>query len=236
MQHTNSFYFQCVNCAASASQRFYIQGGAICRTCYETFARATAEPMATWTVENLQDLQRAKKMTVTVAAAKVPMQVPAPLTVDTSKLSVIQGLQFKKYIRENSGMSAAEVDEYLKGLDDEDRAELLNAFRLTLAQNTTTVGSASQGATSMAVSRSPSVSQSTSSATASVRVLTENANQPACPRCRSTKTTFNKQGFGVGKAAIGAVLTGGIGLLAGGIGANKIKLTCLECGNSWSKG
>ena len=38
------------------------------------------------------------------------------------------------------------------------------------------------------------------------------------------------------KAAAGAVLAGGIGLLAGTIGSNKIELTCLSCGNKWRPG
>jgi len=236
MQQINSFYFQCISCAASASQRFHIRGGAICRDCYERFARVTAEPMATWTVENLQDLERTKNVAPTLIVVKAPMPVPAPSTAVTPKLSVIKSLQFKKYIRENSGMTAAEVDEYLKGIADDERAELMSAFLLTITQNTSAVDPISQGAMPLAVAPPLQARQSNSSAVPSVHILTENANQPACPKCRSTKTTFSKQGFGVGKAAIGAVLTGGIGLLAGGIGANKIRLTCLECGNTWSKG
>ena len=34
----------------------------------------------------------------------------------------------------------------------------------------------------------------------------------------------------------GAVLTGGIGLLAGFVGSNKVKITCLKCGHSCSAG
>jgi len=54
-----------------------------------------------------------------------------------------------------------------------------------------------------------------------------------CPRCGSTYITANKKGFGVGKAIGGAILTGGIGLLAGFIGSGKVKITCLKCGRSW---
>ena len=57
-----------------------------------------------------------------------------------------------------------------------------------------------------------------------------------CPKCNSKQITYNKQGFGVGKALVGAVLTGGIGLLAGGINKNKIILTCLKCGHTWNRG
>lgn len=55
-------------------------------------------------------------------------------------------------------------------------------------------------------------------------------NEIKCPKCGSAQLTANKKGFGVGKAAAGAILTGGIGLLAGGIGSNKILITCLACG------
>jgi hypothetical protein len=54
-----------------------------------------------------------------------------------------------------------------------------------------------------------------------------------CPKCKSTAITANKQGFGVGKAAIGAVAVGPLGLLAGSIGSSDIKLSCLSCGNQW---
>ena len=57
-----------------------------------------------------------------------------------------------------------------------------------------------------------------------------------CPKCYSTNITSNKKGFGVGKAAVGAIATGGIGLLAGGIGKNKIDITCLKCGHKWKAG
>lgn len=55
-----------------------------------------------------------------------------------------------------------------------------------------------------------------------------------CPRCHSTAITANQKGFGVGKAAIGAVALGPIGLLAGGFGSKKVKITCLRCGHQWA--
>ncbi len=61
-------------------------------------------------------------------------------------------------------------------------------------------------------------------------------DQIKCPKCSSTQITAQKQGFGAGKAAAGVLLTGGIGLLAGGINSNKIKLTCLSCGNQFNPG
>ena len=44
-----------------------------------------------------------------------------------------------------------------------------------------------------------------------------------CPKCSSTQLTANKKGFSGKQAVGGALLTGGIGLLAGTIGSNKIR-------------
>lgn len=57
-----------------------------------------------------------------------------------------------------------------------------------------------------------------------------------CPKCRSTKITAQKQGFGLGKAVIGGVLTGGVGLLAGFLGSGNVKVTCLQCGHAFRPG
>lgn len=57
-----------------------------------------------------------------------------------------------------------------------------------------------------------------------------------CPKCGSTSLTANKKGFGVGKAVVGAALTGGIGLVAGNIGAKKVRITCLNCGHQFWAG
>lgn len=54
--------------------------------------------------------------------------------------------------------------------------------------------------------------------------------QAKCPKCGSTSLSGGKQGFGFGKALAGTFLIGGVGLLAGGIGANKTIVTCLNCG------
>ena len=54
-----------------------------------------------------------------------------------------------------------------------------------------------------------------------------------CPRCGSAYVSANKKGFGIGKAIGGAILTGGIGLLAGFIGSGQVKITCLKCGHTW---
>jgi len=56
---------------------------------------------------------------------------------------------------------------------------------------------------------------------------------PYCPKCLSTSLSANKKGFGVGKALVGGALTGGVGLLAGAIGKNKMELYCMKCGNKF---
>lgn len=61
-------------------------------------------------------------------------------------------------------------------------------------------------------------------------------NQVHCPKCGSTSITADKKGFGVGKAAIGAVAFGAIGMAAGGIGSKKVTVTCLKCGHHWTAG
>jgi len=61
-------------------------------------------------------------------------------------------------------------------------------------------------------------------------------NQVKCPRCLSTQITANKKGFSGVNAVTGALLTGGVGLLAGTIGSNKVKITCLSCGHVFNPG
>lgn len=51
-----------------------------------------------------------------------------------------------------------------------------------------------------------------------------------CPICLSKNIHVNQKGFQIGKAFVGAILTGGIGLLAGGIGSRKLDITCHSCG------
>lgn len=57
-----------------------------------------------------------------------------------------------------------------------------------------------------------------------------------CPKCGSTTLSANKKGYGVGKAAAGVFFAGPVGAIAGGIGANKIEITCLNCGNKFNPG
>lgn len=57
-----------------------------------------------------------------------------------------------------------------------------------------------------------------------------------CPKCNSNQLTANKKGFSGAKAVGGAILTGGIGLLAGTLGSNKVVITCLACGHKFKPG
>ena len=57
-----------------------------------------------------------------------------------------------------------------------------------------------------------------------------------CPKCGSTQLYTDKKGFSAGKAVGGAILTGGIGLLAGFHGSKKVIITCLSCGNKFKPG
>jgi len=57
-----------------------------------------------------------------------------------------------------------------------------------------------------------------------------------CPRCGSTSLTSNKKGYGIGKGVVGAWAVGPIGLAAGNIGRQKVKVTCLNCGYQYKPG
>lgn len=55
----------------------------------------------------------------------------------------------------------------------------------------------------------------------------------SCPKCGAKDLYSNKQGFGAGKAIVGGLIVGPLGILAGGINSNKILLTCQGCGNQF---
>jgi hypothetical protein len=55
-----------------------------------------------------------------------------------------------------------------------------------------------------------------------------------CPNCSSKELSVNKKGYGLGKAAAGLILTGGIGLMAGLVGKNKLYGGCHICGHTWN--
>jgi|AntRauTorckE5430_2_1112549.scaffolds.fasta_scaffold02072_1 predicted RNA-binding Zn-ribbon protein involved in translation (DUF1610 family) len=61
-------------------------------------------------------------------------------------------------------------------------------------------------------------------------------NKIKCPKCKSINVIGGKKGFSGTQAVGGAILTGGIGILAGTIGSNKVELSCLSCGNKFKPG
>lgn len=56
----------------------------------------------------------------------------------------------------------------------------------------------------------------------------------SCPRCRSLRVTAGKKGFGIGKAVVGSLLLGPVGLLGGFIGSKNLEFLCLDCNQRWN--
>ena len=56
---------------------------------------------------------------------------------------------------------------------------------------------------------------------------------PYCPKCLSTSLSAQKKGGSIVKGLVGGAILGPVGLLAGGIGRNKMDLYCLKCGNKF---
>lgn len=73
----------------------------------------------------------------------------------------------------------------------------------------------------------------TSSNTYSSSYYSSDSKVAKCPKCGSTSIQVVKKGFGLGKAAAGAVLLGPVGLLGGVIGSNKTLRVCLNCNHKW---
>ncbi|MGC8433411.1 zinc-ribbon domain-containing protein [Clostridioides difficile] len=61
----------------------------------------------------------------------------------------------------------------------------------------------------------------------------ENDNVARCPKCGSVSLSAHKKGFGIGKAVAGATVVGGLDLMAGNLGAKKVRVTCLSCGKQF---
>lgn len=57
-----------------------------------------------------------------------------------------------------------------------------------------------------------------------------------CPKCGSTSISANRKGYSLGKAAAGVFVAGPIGLVGGTLGANKLEVTCLNCGHKFRPG
>lgn len=61
----------------------------------------------------------------------------------------------------------------------------------------------------------------------------EDMNFKPCPKCRIgylRAISERKGGFSGGKAALGAVLLGPIGIAAGALGKKKVQYQCQRCG------
>jgi hypothetical protein len=54
-----------------------------------------------------------------------------------------------------------------------------------------------------------------------------------CPYCGSVSLQASKKGFSLGKAVVGGVLLGPVGLLGGTVGSNKFLRVCLNCGKKF---
>ncbi|MBC9786619.1 hypothetical protein H1S01_19425 [Heliobacterium chlorum] len=57
-----------------------------------------------------------------------------------------------------------------------------------------------------------------------------------CKKCGSSQVSVGDKGFGLGKAAIGGILLGPVGLLGGLVGSKKTVIICLKCGHRWEVG
>jgi hypothetical protein len=132
--------------------------------------------------------------------------------------SLMEKLKFNKYLADETGMTLEEVGELLLSISEQEKEDLFTSFKQKKR--------AEKNSSLMAhepMSQSPTIN------------VTQDTNHlPTCPECNSKAVSVNTQKYGVGKALVGTLLTGGVGLLAGGIGRNNLKLTCLDCGKKWT--
>jgi len=57
-----------------------------------------------------------------------------------------------------------------------------------------------------------------------------------CPACGSKSFAASQKGFGLGKAAVGGLLLGPVGLLGGMVGRKAREFVCQTCGHRWEPG
>ena len=62
------------------------------------------------------------------------------------------------------------------------------------------------------------------------RLLTADNQIVSCPRCGSDQVEESKKGFDQGLGTLGMLMFGPLGLMAGEIDADKVIITCLDCG------
>lgn len=68
--------------------------------------------------------------------------------------------------------------------------------------------------------------------------MAQNLNFTTCPKCRIgylQAVSERKGGFSGGKAVLGAVIAGPIGLAAGALGKKKVTYICNRCGYAIEK-
>lgn len=78
----------------------------------------------------------------------------------------------------------------------------------------------------------PTVSLTQTETQAAPVAVSENVAK--CPKCGSTSLQAQKEGVKVGRAVAGALLLGPLGLAAGAVGANNLKIVCLNCGHIYT--
>ena len=57
-----------------------------------------------------------------------------------------------------------------------------------------------------------------------------------CPVCGSTRVSAVRRGYDPGCGCLGVLLFSWIGLLLGFLGADRVDMVCLRCGNKWEPG
>jgi len=64
----------------------------------------------------------------------------------------------------------------------------------------------------------------------------EKEEKMLCPKCYSSELTSDKKGFSAGKALVGGLLVGPVGLIGGALGAKKLVIYCVACGHKFKPG
>lgn len=68
--------------------------------------------------------------------------------------------------------------------------------------------------------------------------MAQNLNYTTCPKCRQgylVALSERTGGFSAGKATLGAIIAGPIGIAAGALGKKKVTYACNRCGYTIEK-
>ncbi len=57
-----------------------------------------------------------------------------------------------------------------------------------------------------------------------------------CPKCNGDQLTADGKKLSIGRAIVGNAVAGPVGAILGGSSSKKVKITCLNCGHSWTAG